>query len=64
MQHRPAIISYLPDVYRCWKLVYLDVQLDETDLAGGQKLFSQESLPDIHILLTDIFCGNKNLHRT
>ena len=49
------------DVYRCSKLVYIDVQRDETDLAGGQKLFSLESLPDIHILSPDIFCGNKNL---
>ena len=39
----------------------IDVQRDETDLAGGQKLFLYESLPNIHILMTDIFCGNKNL---
>ena len=39
-------------MYRCSRLVYIDVQRDETDL---------ESLPDIHILSPDIFCGNKNL---
>ena len=43
------------------KAGYIDVERNETDLAGGQKLLLQESLPNIHILSPDIFCGNKNL---
>ena len=49
------------DMYRCSKLIYTDVQCNKTDLSGGQNLFSQESLPNMHILSPDIFCGNKNL---
>ena len=40
-----------------------DVERNDTGLSGGQMLFSQESLPDLHILSV-IFSGNKIFHRT
>ena len=38
---------------------FIDAQRDETDLAGGQNF--TRITADIHIILLDIFCGNKNL---
>ena len=38
---------------------FIDAQRDETDLAGGQNF--TRITADIHIILLEIFCGNKNL---
>ena len=49
------------DMCTCSKLVYIDVRGNETYISGGQKLFSQESLPGMNILSPEISCCNKNL---
>ena len=46
-------------MYRCSKLVYIDAQRDETDLAGGQN-FTRITAGHTHYI-TGHFCGNKNL---
>ena len=37
---------------------FIDAQRDETDLAGGQNF--TRITADIHIILLEIFCGNKS----